>query len=99
MSQNSQDQPRRGQGRPFRKGQSGNPGGRPKEDGDVKLLARQHTVAAIERLAHWLMSDNAKASVSAAQALLDRGYGRAPQAITGADGEPLMPKVLVLKQG
>ena len=32
-------------------------------------------------------STNDSARVSAAVALLDRGWGKAPQAITGADGE------------
>jgi hypothetical protein len=71
----------------FQKGRSGNPGGRPKEAHDVKALARTHTTAAVDRLAFWLMSDNPKASVSAAVALLDRGWGRAPQALTGEGGE------------
>lgn len=65
----------------FRKGKSGNPGGRPKEIHEVKELARQHTVEAVERLAFWMRSDNAKASVSAASVLLDRGHGKATQFI------------------
>lgn len=65
----------------FVKGQSGNPSGRPKEDNEVKRLARSHSKAAIKRLAFWLKSDNPKASVSAAQVLLDRGYGKPAQAI------------------
>lgn len=74
---------------PFKPGQSGNPGGRPKEDPEVKELARQHTAEAIERLAAWMRSDNPKASVSAAVQLLDRGWGRASQSIehSGKDGE------------
>lgn len=71
----------------FKKGKSGNPGGRPKEDGDVKKLARKHTTEAVETLAKWMRSDNAKASVSASQALLDRGYGRPIQAIEGTGPE------------
>lgn len=90
---------RRGPGKPFQPGQSGNPGGRPKELADIKALAREHTTSAIERLAFWLASDNPKASVSAATALLDRGWGRPAQAITGEDGKPLLPKVLVLQNG
>lgn len=71
----------------FKKGQSGNPGGRPKEDNEVKNLARVHTKRAIERLAFWMESDNPKASVAASQALLDRGYGKPAQAITGPEGQ------------
>lgn len=66
----------------FKKGQSGNPGGRPKEAPEVKELARVHTTEAIERLVFWLRSDNPKASVAAALALLDRGFGRPEQAVT-----------------
>jgi hypothetical protein len=35
---------------PFKPGQSGNPGGRPKGWAEVNALARQHTAAAIEAL-------------------------------------------------
>jgi hypothetical protein len=64
---------------PFEKGKSGNPGGRPKEENLVKELAREFTSEAIERLGFWLRSDNPKASVGAAVALLDRGYGKPHQ--------------------
>jgi hypothetical protein len=76
---------------PWQKGKSGNPGGRPREIAEVRGLARQHTAAAIKRLAHWMDSDDARASVAASVALLDRGWGRSPQAIahTGADGGPI----------
>ena len=75
-------------GKGFMPGQSGNPGGRPKENAEVRDLARQHTKLAIERLVFWLESDNARASTSAATAILDRGWGKAPQAIehSGPDG-------------
>jgi len=75
-------------GRPFEKGQSGNPGGRPKEIAEVKELARKHTPAAIEVLAS--IMNNTKASdaarVSAASALLDRAYGKAQQHIDAEIG-------------
>ncbi len=72
---------------PFEKGQSGNPGGRPKENDEVRRLAREFTEEAMNRLAFWMRSENAKASVSASATLLDRGWGKAAQAIAGADGE------------
>jgi len=37
-------------GKPFKKGQSGNPGGRPKVVAEVKELAREHTAEAIQTL-------------------------------------------------
>src|SRR5262245_27946138 len=53
----------------------------PKEIAEVKELAREHMPAAIEALVS--IMNNRKASdaarVSAACALLDRGYGKAPQ--------------------
>lgn len=73
----------------FKKGQSGNPGGRPKENTEVRDLARQHTAEAIERLAHWMRSDNAKASVSSSINLIERGWGKPEQPVTGADGGPI----------
>jgi hypothetical protein len=98
--ENSAPKKARSRGRPFVKGQpSANPGGRPKEANDVKLLAREHTVEAIERLVHWLRSDNAKASVAAAGALLDRAWGKAPQAITGDDGGPLTVVIRRFSEG
>jgi len=70
---------------PFVKGKSGNPGGRPKRSNEVRDMARVHTRMAIERLAHWAESDDARASVSAAQAILDRGWGKPTQPISGDD--------------
>src|SRR6476660_7513960 len=72
-------------GKPFKKGQSGNPGGRPKVIAEVKELARAHTGKAIETLVSIMTNTKAApaARVSAANALLDRGYGKPPQHITG----------------
>ena len=78
-------------------GQSGNPGGRPKENEELKALARTFTAEAIERLAHWMRSDEPRASVAAVSVLLDRGYGKPAQAMTGEGGEG--PIELVVRWG
>jgi hypothetical protein len=66
----------------FRKGQSGNPGGRSKVLGDVQELARQHTPAAIVELARLaLKAKSETARIAAIRELLDRGYGRRRQAM------------------
>jgi hypothetical protein len=72
---------------PFQKGQSGNPGGRAKvalPDGTtITDLARSHTAEAIKTLANIMKSKKAPeaARVSAAAAVLDRGWGRPRQAV------------------
>jgi hypothetical protein len=61
----------------FRKGQSGNPGGRPRVIGDLRDLARKHTAEAVEELARLaLKAKSETARVAAIRELLDRGYGR-----------------------
>src|SRR6476661_3511899 len=75
-------------GKPFKKGQSGNPGGRPKVVAEVRELAREHTAGAVQTLVS--IKTNTKAApaarVSAANALLDRCYGKPPQHITSEGG-------------
>jgi hypothetical protein len=75
----------------FVKGQSGNPTGRPKDVERVSEAAREHTQEAIERLVAWMKSDNPKASVSACNALLDRGWGRPAQTV---EAGPELAKIL-----
>lgn len=72
---------------PFQPGQSGNPGGRPKANARVRDLAREYTEVAIETLAQVAqVGESEAARVSAATALLDRGWGKPAQPLDG-DGE------------
>lgn len=85
-------EPNRPLGR-FEKGQSGNPGGRPPRrlaDGrSLTELAREKTADALAALMA-VLEDNrspAAARVTAATALLDRGWGRPPQTILSIEKE------------
>lgn len=76
---------------PFAKGKSGNPGGRPKEHGDLRELAR----AASPRMLQHLIDiaddeeNSAKARTTAASHVLDRAYGKPAQTLGDGDGNPL----------
>ena len=67
----------------FKKGESGNPGGRPKDLEGVQALARSFCPEAINTLAAIMRDKGAStaARVSASQALLERGYGKPAQTI------------------
>lgn len=86
-------------GRPFQKGKSGNPGGRPKKTPElveVENLCKQLSPRAVERLAEWMEDDNPRASVAAAQSILERAFGKPRQPIEHA-GE-IDHKVIPVKQ-
>ena len=82
-------------GRPFKKGQTGNPGGRPKktqEEYDLEAACKLKSEAAlgvIEKLMAAADKDSVK--LAAATFILERAYGKAVQKseVTGKDGGPL----------
>ena len=62
-----------------------------------QALARAKTVEAVETLVNIATAGKSEAArVTAAVAILDRGWGKAPQAITGEGGEgPVQASITV----
>ena len=68
------------------KGESGNPGGRPKVLAGLRELARQHAPAAINELVRLATkAESEVVRVAAIRELLDRGYGKAGELIPSYD--------------
>lgn len=70
-------------GRPFEKGKSGNPSGRPKDNPELKEACRSHTMECIAVLVGIVNNSKSKDNdrIKAAEVLLDRGYGKPVQSV------------------
>lgn len=68
-----------------------------KTTADIRSLARAHTGKAVRVLASIMSSADAPpaARVSAASAILDRGWGKPTQTIAGEDGAPIAVRFIV----
>lgn len=92
MAQNSEKTAKNSgkvRGRPFQKGQSGNPGGRPKIPKDVKEMLKAAAPDAAQLLIDTINDEQVTRSlrIEAAKVLLDRVYGKAAQPIEGVDNK------------
>ena len=78
----------------FKRGVSGNPGGRPKNHVHIRELAREATDTAIRTLTDVCEnSTNDRARVAAAEALLNRGWGK-PGAQEAEARDPWLGEIL-----
>jgi hypothetical protein len=91
VADDSKPQPKRknGPGRPFVKGQSGNPAGVPKAFLEVRRQLAELLPKATQTLAELLDHEDGKVRVMAVKEVYDRTMGKPTQPITGENGEPL----------
>ena len=86
----------------FKKGQTGNPNGRPKKLPSIDFLMAEvmgqekDGITAAQAILSMLRSKAAKGDIKAAQLLLDRAYGKAKQQIdvTSQDEKITVPTII-----
>ena len=92
LAEITKKQPR---GKPFRKGQSGNPGGRRKRTAEeVQLIeaCREKTPEALAVIQELMDNGtNDRVRLAAAQFIIERGYGKAPERIALLDAREQGP--------
>lgn len=77
---------------PWAKGQSGNPGGRPKAEREVIELARDASPRAIGRLVELVEHEDARTAIAAANSVLDRAFGKPTQPLANDPDNPVNPE-------
>ena len=82
-----------GPGRPWVKGQSGNPGGLPHWVKEVREFCGMHSLEAAKRVLRLSKSKDDRIALAACEAILDRAGARPIQPISGVDGGPILVEV------
>jgi hypothetical protein len=85
---------------PFKKGQSGNPGGRPKAEVEIRRAIQLRGQMLIDRLLAIVGTSKDEGNVlRAIHELLDRGYGKPPESIKIAGGVTVEHRKRVILEG
>lgn len=84
---------------PFEKGKSGNPGGRPRKDNPVKVLAKEYSTDAIQAIKNIMddVENDARTRLQAANAILDRAFGRPEQAVSAEVKGDVVPVLQLIR--
>jgi hypothetical protein len=82
----------------FQRGQSGNPGGRSKLPADIREAFKARAPQALEVLTRCLQSNDDRVAMMAAQAILDRGYGKPAQSIDAKISEDRVRYIVELPE-
>jgi hypothetical protein len=77
------------------KGISGNPGGRPKLEVSIRELAQENTMEALETLVQVMRTGKPGERLVAANAILDRAYGRPTQSVEMSGDRTTLVDLLV----
>jgi hypothetical protein len=85
---------------PWQPGQSGNPKGRSKEQGEIERLAKDRSKRALERIIELVESTDERIALMAAKEVLDRAFGRAKQSEDAdVDGRQLTINIVRYSDG
>ena len=80
----------------FQPGQSGNPGGRPRATAELRTLAQTAGIDALHRVIELTKHEDPRVALDAAKIVLERGFGRPAQPITGDEDSALVVRKIEL---